>query len=91
MREIQEGKRWFETEELTTKNQFNELLLVGLRTSTGLNVEQLISIQNPSKKFWEQIETMKNYGWIIVTDQTITLTKSGKLKADHISSELFID
>ena len=91
MREIQEGKRWFETEELTTKNQFNELLLVGLRTSTGVNVEQLISIQNPSKKFWEQIETMKNYGWIIVTDQTITLTKSGKLKADHISSELFID
>ena len=91
MREIQEGKRWFETEELTTKNQFNELLLVGLRTSTGVNVEQLLSIQNPSKKFWEQIETMKNYGWIIVTDQTITLTKSGKLKADHISSELFID
>jgi hypothetical protein len=34
---------------------------------------------------------MKNYGWIIVTDQTITLSKSGKLKADHISSELFID
>ena len=91
MREIQEGKCWFETEELTTTNQFNELLLVGLRTSTGVNVEQLISIQNPSKKFWEQIETMKNYGWIIVTDQTITLTKSGKLKADHISSELFID
>ena len=91
MREIQEGKCWFETEELTTTNQFNELLLVGLRTSTGVNVEQLISIQNPSKKFWEQIETMKNYGWIIVTDQTITLSKSGKLKADHISSELFID
>ena len=91
MHEIQEGKCWFETEELTTKNQFNELLLVGLRTSTGVNVEQLISIQNPSKKFWEQIETMKNYGWIIVTDQTITLSKSGKLKADHISSELFID
>ena len=91
MREIQEGKRWFETEELTTKNQFNELLLVGLRTSTGVNIEQLISIQNPSKKFWEQIETMKNYGWIIVVDQTITLTKTGKLKADHISSELFID
>ena len=91
MREIQEGKSWFETEELTTTNQFNELLLVGLRTSTGVNVEQLLSIQNPSKKFWEQIETMKNYGWIIVTDQTITLTKSGKLKADHISSELFID
>ena len=91
MREIQEGKRWFETEELTTKNQFNELLLVGLRTSTGVNIERLISIQNPSKKFWEQIETMKNYGWIIVTDQTITLTKAGKLKADHISSELFID
>ena len=91
MREIQEGKSWFETEELTTTNQFNELLLVGLRTSTGVNVEQLISIQNPSKKFWEQIETMKNYGWIIVTDQTITLSKSGKLKADHISSELFID
>jgi oxygen-independent coproporphyrinogen-3 oxidase len=91
IREIQEGKCWFETEELTTKNQFNELLLVGLRTSTGVNIEQLISIQNPSKKFWEQIETMKNYGWIIVTDQTITLSKSGKLKADHISSELFID
>lgn len=91
MKEIQEDAIWYETEELSVKNQFNELILIGLRTSEGVNIEQLKSIQNPFGKFWEKIESMKNSDWIIVTDETISLTKSGRLKADYIASELFID
>jgi len=91
MKSVQTESNWFETEQLTVKDQFNELLLIGLRTSIGVNMEQLNTIQNPSELFWKKIEKMKQSGWLLATDQTIILTKSGKLKADLIASELFLD
>jgi oxygen-independent coproporphyrinogen III oxidase len=91
MKSVQTGSNWFETEQLTVKDQFNELLLIGLRTSIGVNMDQLNAIQNPSELFWKKIEKMKQSGWLFATDQTIVLTKSGKLKADLIASELFLD
>lgn len=91
MKSVQTGSHWFETEQLTVKDQFNELLLIGLRTSIGVNMDQLNAIQNPSELFWKKIEKMKQSGWLFTTDQAIVLTKSGKLKADLIASELFLD
>ena len=80
----------FETEILSVEDQFNELILIGLRTSVGVNLDQLNSIQVPNENFWKKIESMKQSEWLIVTDEFISLTKSGRLKADYIASELFI-
>lgn len=91
MKLFEDKKEWFETEILSTKDQFNELLLIGLRTSDGVDLSQLKSIQEPSEIFWKKVETMKNDDWLIVSEKRIKLTKSGKLKADYIASELFTD
>lgn len=86
---INSGESYIETEQLQVKDRFNELLLIGLRTSFGVDLEQLKAIQEPPSTFWEKIENMKTSGWIILSDDTISLTKEGKLKADYIASELF--
>ena len=90
MKNILEDKTWFETEILSIENQFNELLLIGLRTALGVNLEQLKTIQIPSQEFWTQIKKMENLGWMELKNDAIILTKKGKLKADYIASELFI-
>jgi oxygen-independent coproporphyrinogen-3 oxidase len=91
IKKIKEQGIWFETEKLSVKDQFNELILIGLRTSVGVNIEQLKLIQIPSGEFWNKIETMNKSGWMIVSSNSISLTKIGKLKADFIASELFLD
>ncbi len=90
IKRMEENKVWFDTEILTIENQFNEILLIGLRTAIGVNIEQLKSIQEPSSIFWNQITKMENLGWMNKIDNFIILTKSGKLKADYITSELMI-
>ena len=73
MREIQEGKRWFETEELTTKNQFNEFknemrnilesvsLLASIQSQVIINKTNSAcietSVSKDVKAFKEQIES----------------------------------
>jgi oxygen-independent coproporphyrinogen-3 oxidase len=87
---IQDNQPTFETEILSIADQFNELLLIGLRTVIGVNLEQLKTIQTPSEKFWKKVNKMESDAWLILTDTHIVLTKEGRLKADYIASELFI-
>lgn len=87
---IGENRETFETEILSTEDQFNELILIGLRTSEGVNLDQLNSIQIPNENFWRKIEAMQKSEWLVLTTTSISLTKSGRLKADYIASELFL-
>jgi len=87
---IKENKPTFETEILSIEDQFNELILIGLRTSEGVNLDQLNSIQIPNENFWKKIEAMQKSEWLVLTTSSISLTKSGRLKADYIASELFL-
>ncbi len=87
---IKEREQPFETEILSIENQFNELLLIGLRTVVGVDIEQLKAVQNPSESFWKKVNQMKLDDWLIITDTTLVLTREGRLKADYIASELFI-
>jgi oxygen-independent coproporphyrinogen-3 oxidase len=87
---IGDNKDTFETEILSIEDQFNELILIGLRTTVGVNLDQLNSIQVPNENFRKKIESMEKSEWLVVTNEFIFLTKSGRLKADYIASELFI-
>jgi len=87
---ISDNQDAFETEILSIKDQFNELILIGLRTSVGIDLDQLNSIKVPNEIFWKKIESMQKSDWLVVTKNSIFLTKSGRLKADYIASELFI-
>jgi oxygen-independent coproporphyrinogen-3 oxidase len=87
---VQENQSTLETEILSTEDQFNELLLIGLRTVVGVNLNQLKAIQTPSDSFWKKVNQMEKNSWLTITDTHIILTKEGRLKADYIASELFI-
>ena len=81
---------YFELEELSPKDRWNELLLIGLRTSYGVNLEQLFAILEPSKDFVEKVSEFKQNKWLFEENGTLLLTSEGRLKADFIASELFV-
>lgn len=82
---------WFEEEMLTDKDRWNELILTGLRTSFGAEIKRLKEIAALSENFKTQLKEFSNLGWLFIENERIFLSDEGRLKADHIASELFID
>lgn len=79
-------------EHLTNVDHYNEYILTGLRTKWGCEISklQLYTDQN----FWhlnqKKISGFAHQNWITILDDRLLLTASGRLFADHISSELFL-
>jgi oxygen-independent coproporphyrinogen-3 oxidase len=79
-----------EIEILTEENRLNEYIMTSLRTQWGLKLEQLNEIaKGASESLLKEVEEFLEKDWIIQKGETIYLTQSGKLYADHIASELF--
>ena len=85
------NNEWFEMEILTTKERWNELVMTGLRTSFGVDLEQLAVISPITKSFNEKVNLFTANGWVLTDSNKLFLSDEGRLKADHIASELFID
>jgi len=90
MRAINKGELYSETEELTPKDRFNELLMTGLRTKWGVNLEELSRIAHVEKDFYNYIEKGIKNNEITQVRNQIVLTKKGRLIADKIASDLFL-
>lgn len=91
--QIQNGKIPSEIEVLIKENRINEYIMTSLRTSKGMNLNKIkdqfgSDYANEIKK---NLEPLTEKNWILMNDQLITLTTDGKLFADHIASELFIN
>jgi oxygen-independent coproporphyrinogen-3 oxidase len=79
-----------ETEALTQADRLNEYVMTSLRTMWGLDISHLDSIAvGASTELMKVAESFFEKEWIQKNDKLITLTKQGKLYADHIASELF--
>lgn len=79
-----------EIEILTEENHLNEYIMTSLRTQWGLKLERLNLIaKGASEPLLKEAEEFLEKGWLDQKDQTIYLTRTGKLYADHIASELF--
>jgi oxygen-independent coproporphyrinogen-3 oxidase len=79
----------FEKETLTPAQQVNEYIMTSLRTAGGLDLNKIPAASRQtllavSKKF---IESSK----LILKENKLILTREGKLFADGIASELFVD
>jgi len=81
---------WFETELLTPKDRWNELLMTGLRTSWGVNLQQLFDILSPTAEFHKKLKEFETNQWLELGSTHIILTSEGRLMADYIASELFV-
>lgn len=80
-------------EVLNRSDQINEYLMTGLRTKWGCNLAWL------KKKYgYDLLDDRASYlDWLVATqkatleNQNLVLTKTGKLLADGISADLFVD
>lgn len=87
---INEGENYYETEELSPADQFNELLLTGLRTKWGVHLSDLWAIANLPKEFMRTKAKYIEHGDLVAENDHILLSAKGKLIADRIASDLFI-
>ena len=82
-----------ETEFLTQENKLNEYIMTSLRTIWGMD---LAKIEADFGSDYRQLVTsaMEEFldkGWINIDENIVRLTKEGKLFADNIAAELFVD
>ncbi len=86
-----EQKKLPETKELLSNlDQFNELIMTGLRTKWGVNKKQLFALLTPSKQWWNELDAFILNGAIISNDEVFVLSVEARLQADAIASELFV-
>lgn len=90
LKAIEANEPFSETEELSTENQFNERILIGLRTVKGVDLDELAAISALPESFLSKKQSFVDEGWMIQHGSVISLTKEGRLRADYIASELFL-
>ena len=90
---ITAGQIPFEKEFLSDANRVNEYIMTSLRTAKGMDLEKIKSGFNPDffTTIASEVQTFIDKEWIKQTGQVFTLTTEGKLYADHIASELFVE
>jgi oxygen-independent coproporphyrinogen-3 oxidase len=83
----------FEKEILTPVQRLNEYIMTSLRTKEGLNLERVRSSEFGVQSQALEIRSQKfiNEGTMILRENKLILTKEGKLFADGIAADLFID
>ena len=74
---------------LSTTDEWNELILTKLRTSDGVNKEELKEIGELNEEFHSVINNFIELKWVNEKPNSYVLTLEGRLRADYIASELF--
>ena len=80
-------------EELSSIDEVNEYLLTGLRTKWGCRLDLLAELSGGGFETTMKatLDEFHRQGWMMTHNQTLLLTAAGKLFADRIASELFLD
>ncbi|MCX6244496.1 MAG: radical SAM family heme chaperone HemW [Bacteroidetes bacterium] len=91
--QIKENDRFYESEELTTIQQYNEYVMVSLRTMWGCDSRKIREEfgDETGERFTEHVARFIESGDVIEKDSIYYLTDEGKLFADGIAAELFMD
>ncbi len=77
-------------ETLSLTDQFNELVMLGLRTKWGVNKMQLAELQPLTEKWMRLKNQYLVQEKMLETDTHLLLTPAGRLLADAIAADLFI-
>ncbi|GAB3263701.1 radical SAM family heme chaperone HemW [Larkinella harenae] len=93
IRAISQGEIPGTVEVLSRADRVNEYLLTGLRTKWGCDLHELTVLAGTSFEALQQTELQNLYqlGWLSCENRTLTLTESGKLFADRVAAELFVN
>ncbi len=90
---ISNNENHFEIEQLSNSDKINEHLLIGLRTIWGcdLNFIRSLSSEKVYKEFYKELTVQINKKLLTIEKNRILLSKKGKLFADRIASDLFVE
>ncbi|WP_234735652.1 radical SAM family heme chaperone HemW [Tellurirhabdus bombi] len=93
LRALDQGELPCDREILTVADQVNEYLLTGLRTKWGCQVAELNQLLNAdfAQQQQKEIASLQQKGWLMLKDNQLLLTTAGKLFADRVAAELFIE
>ena len=91
IKSIQANQLPIEIEELSIEDQFNEYIMIGLRTIYGINPEEIKKRfgNNLTNHFNTEIKKLFEENLIQQTKDKIILTENAKFFADGIASRLF--
>ena len=89
MESVAAGQLPLQSETLSPKDRFNELLLTGLRTAWGVDLVQLADILPLTEEFKSKMEELSAQQQAYVKNTCLILSESGMLRADRIALELF--
>ena len=92
IKSLETNKRPFESEVLSLENRFNEYIMTGLRTIWGVSLEKIetdfgLEIKNQLLETSEKFRTSK---MLVIKDNHLKITTTGKFLSDGIASDLFL-
>lgn len=80
-----------ETREILSPfDRFNETLMIGLRTKWGVSKTELFRNAAPTAEWLKIVKEYEDKNLLIQTEDSLVLTKAGRLLADGIASDLFL-
>jgi len=81
-----------EEEVLSLEDQFNEMIMIGLRTTWGVDLESLKNkfSEQIIEKFYTEIKNKLNDGILIVENNHLKIPEKHWFMADGIASDLFL-
>ena len=81
-----------ESEILSIENKFNEYIMTGLRTMWGVSLQIIETEYGPKIKdqLLENATKLLKSDFIVIEDQHLKVTTTGKFLSDGIASELFL-
>ncbi len=89
---INDGKIFYEKEELDTKTRFNEYIMISLRTMWGIDLEYIE--KTFEKEGYDYVNNLAvkfiGYGLMKQKKNTLVLTNQGKMISDNIISEFMM-
>jgi len=91
MKSIKEGKLFLDGENLTISESFNEYIMLGLRTSSGISIQKIENFFGSIylKHLMKQVESYIDSKLLHLDGDNITITSNGKFLSDKIASDLF--
>ena len=89
---IEEGLRYYEVEELSQVDKYNEYVMTGLRTKWGVSLDKLESDFGPGQREYllRQASQYLKEGYLIEKDGKLCVAHKGKFLVDGIASDLFM-
>ena len=90
LKSIRQGNIPFEKEILSPADQYNEYVMTGLRTMWGIQKEKIREL-GFNTHFEEKIQSYIKEELVQKKEDHFILTQKGKLLADRIAMELFVD